>query len=179
MNRNRILHPKGEWQYIGVPVRKEPRGTAISKIRVLDLQAAHQRIISQCQHYKNVAPHFDEVMEILEQVFRSTESDRLVDLNISSLKIVSEYLGLNFSYTRSSQEGFDYSKVTDAGEWALEISSQYGATHYINPVGGQNLFDPNKFKNRNLSLSFLVCPSFSYPSGHYKFEENLSIVEIS
>ena len=64
------------------------------------------------------------------------------------------------------------------GGWAVEISSVLGATHYINPVGGKQIFVPDEFRERGIELSFLPPPRLEYDCSPYEFIEHLSILDV-
>ena len=68
--------------------------------------------------------------------------------------------------------------VTDAGEWALNISKAYGATTYINPAGGFELFDKEKFNRSGIDLRFLEMPLTNYSQQRTVFEPGLSIIDV-
>ncbi|HXV00334.1 MAG TPA: WbqC family protein [Caulobacteraceae bacterium] len=177
MSRNRILHPSGGWQYINVPVARSPHGTAISAIRLRDRVAARQRILGQIEHYRMEAPHFRAVTALVDSTF-AISSDRLVDLNVAGLSAVCAYLGLNFSYSICSQAGFDLEGVTHAGDWALKIAGQLGASEYLNPVGGRAIFRQSDWDAASIRLGFIDPPDLRYACGRYEFVEHLSILDV-
>ena len=99
-------------------------------------------------------------------------------LNGHYLKLVCEYIGIGFKVEVSSAMGFDYTNVSDAGEWALRISEQLGAQQYINPPGGVELFDPAKFEKSGIKLSFIHPQLKEYSQRRGAFEPGLSIIDI-
>jgi hypothetical protein len=178
MNRNRILHPNEGWQYFGVPVKKTSRDTLIKDIEIKDKNAALGRILGQINHYKNKAPNYSLVVDIIKQVFAETKSNNLVDLNISSLKVVCSYLGIAFNWEKCSEMNFDFSNVTHPRQWALEICTQLGANEYLNPLGGKAIFVPDEFEERGINLIFQDQIDFEYDCHPFFFEENLSIIDV-
>jgi hypothetical protein len=177
MNRNRILHPTQGWQYITVPVAKAPHGTAISKIRIKDRDAALQRILGQLDHYRKRAPYFHQVRELVQSAF-ATSSDRLVDLNVSGLAAVCGYLRINFDYSLCTATGLDLGGIEHAGQWALKIAQQLGASDYLNPPGGKELFRQDEWDAAGIRLSFTDMNDFRYDCSPYAFVENLSIIDV-
>lgn len=178
MNRNRVLHPKDGWQYLGVPVKKASRDTLIKEIEIKDKDAALGRILGQLSHYKNKAPHYSIVMDLVKQVFIEAKSNKLVDLNISSLSIVCSYLGIVFKWKKCSEMNLDFSNVNHPGQWALEICTQLKASEYINPPGGKEIFKPEEFTEREINLVFQDPIEFKYNCSPYTFEDNLSIIDV-
>jgi hypothetical protein len=64
------------------------------------------------------------------------------------------------------------------GEWAPEIASRVGATTYVNPLGGSELFSVEDFEKRGVALEFLKVQDFIYPTGPFQFIPNLSILDV-
>ena len=177
MNRNRILNASGGWQYINVPV-KASEGTLIKDAVVIDPVAAQRLIQGQLQHYRNKAPFYREVMQLVDGVFTSTRTPGIGDLNTRSISAVCEYLDLDFNWSTCSQMELDLPPIEHAGQWALEISSRLGARRYVNLPGGREIFVPQEWDSRGIELRFISPSSFVYPTPAYSFEENLSILDV-
>jgi hypothetical protein len=94
------------------------------------------------------------------------------------LKVVCDYIGINFKVELSSKMNFDYSQVYDTGEWALRMCEQLNVTEYINPVGGMELFDKATFEKSNIRLRFLQPALHAYSQRREHFEPGLSIIDV-
>jgi hypothetical protein len=178
MNRNRILHPSEGWQYVGVPVSKAPKGTPIRDIRVQDGKAARSRLLGQLEHYRRHAPHFPAVVGLVDAAFARAGSDRLVDLNVASLAVTCEYLGVPFDRAICSEMGLALGEIDHAGQWALKISAQLGADAYLNPPGGRAIFEPAEWEAAGIELSFVDPPELRYECGPYAWVEHLSMLDV-
>ncbi len=179
MNRNRILHPSSGWQYINVPVDKHSGEGAIRDIRIIDVDAAYDRIRGQIEHYRaGRAPHFGAVAKLVEDCFSGLEGNRLRDLNVRSMRVVCDYLGIDFHSENLSDMSLDLPQILHPGQWALEIASTLGASSYLNPPGGRDIFRPAEWEDRGIRLHFSELVSFDYPTGRYTFVENLSILDV-
>src|SRR5437588_13044490 len=100
MNRNRILHPTDGWQYITAAVRKGTQGRSISEVVLADKNATHRRILGQIEHYrKKRAPFFDAAHDLIDRCFLGLKTDKLTELNIRTLSLACEYLGIDVRYT--------------------------------------------------------------------------------
>lgn len=177
MNRNRILDGKGGWQYINVPV-STTLGTSIQATQVIDHDAALKRILGQLEHYRYKAPFYQQVRELVNMTFASVQGSGIGDLNVSSLKVVCDYLGLPFDWTLCSAMDLQLPPIEHAGQWALEISSQLGARQYINAPGGREIFVASEWQEREIELLFLDLSTFVYPVAPYDFIGNLSILDV-
>ena len=52
------------------------------------------------------------------------------------------------------------------------------ASSYVNPIGGLDLYDPEKFKRRGIALKFLRPKLSSYRQFDEPFVERLSIIDV-
>jgi hypothetical protein len=178
MNRNRILRPDSGWQYINIPVHKNNHGTPIHDIRVMDRAAALARINGQLRHYQRHAPCYPDVIDLIRHGFNTAESDRLVDVNVATLAAVCEYLGLKFDWSLCSKLELDLADIDAPGHWALSICRQLGASGYLNPPGGRELFNPDEWSGCGIKLDILEPARLEYQCRPYRFEPDLSIVDV-
>jgi len=176
VNRNRILHPSTGWQYVIVPLQKQARETAIKDTRVAGDNMWRARILGQLQHYRGKAPYFREVVELLRQVLAENTTS-LAQLNILLLQRCCERLGIRFSFRIFSEMKLSLPEISEPGQWALEISAAVGAKEYINPPGGRELFNPDAFAVRGITLTMQQPPSFRYETPGYEFVPDLSILD--
>ena len=177
INRNRILHPKNGWQYVGVPTRKQPLNTPIDKIQISNDQNWKHRILGQLSHYRSIAPYYDSVIDFLDGAL-DTGIDRLSALNYGLLKKTCDYLGIPINVLSSSELDADFSAVTHAGSWSLLIAEKIGATAYINPASGAHLYRKQEFEALGIELLFLQMKNVNYNQHKTPFEENLSIIDV-
>jgi WbqC-like protein len=177
INRNRILKPGGGIQYILMPLAAHARETLIKDIGIADADNNKQKVLRQIEHYKKTAPFYKDVRALLGDCFKTNESN-ITEMNAGYLKAVCDYIGISYKIEISSQMNFDYTQVTDAGEWALRMSEQLQATTYINPPGGKDLFDNAKFEQSNIGLQFLQPVLKQYDQRRETFEPGLSIIDV-
>ena len=178
MNRNRILHPVEGWQYVTVPLSNSSISIKTHEARILNLSEAKANIVGKLSHYKNKAPHFDAVNALINEIFDSTTDDSLVRFNLRGLEVVCRYLDIPFNYRICSELNLPLPVKLGPGGWALEICSLLGATGYVNPASGQNIFDSAAFARRGISLHFAQPVEFSYCTSPYQYEPNLSIIDV-
>ena len=178
MNRNRILHQnRADWQYINMPVKKHAQTAPITSIEIADDPKWKDRILGQLIHYRKHAPYYQEVTALLEGCF-STSTTSLSQLNVETLERVCAYLDIPFNYQYSSELALDLDSVEGAEAKVLAIAETLGATEYINPSGGRDLYNPDNFSRAGIQLHFQAFESFAYSCGGYTFIPNLSIVDV-
>jgi hypothetical protein len=178
MNRNRVLHPNHGWMYVTVPLKSSTRNMKIYEAQILDPVDAHRTVVGKLSHYRKSAPYFEPVLDVVDQAFSSLTDKSLVHLNVSGMRAVCAYLQLPFPGRIASEMNLMIPTVTHPGGWAPVISQALGAVHYVNPIGGQQLFDPSEFAAVGTSLSFLEMPPFVYKTPGYQFEPGLSILDV-
>ncbi|MEO6307300.1 MAG: WbqC family protein [Nitrospiraceae bacterium] len=178
MNRNRILHPKVGWQYVTVPLLNSSISIKTAEAKVLKFPETKQSIIGKLSHYKRTAPYFYQVNKVVQQAFDGSLDDSLVSLNVSALRVVCDYLKIPFPYQICSKLELEYLPKLGAGEWAPYICQMLGASEYVNPAGGQDIFDISVFRQRGITLYFAEFAEFKYMTHSYSYEPNLSIIDV-
>lgn len=178
IERNRVLNSADGWQYIKVPLVKASRQNLIKDTYIRFDENWESKILSQLTCYKKKAPYYNQVINLLKQVFEEKNKD-ITSLNILSLKKVCEYIGMEFNYDVFSETEMDFSNtVKEPGDWALQISKYYKASTYINPHGGIDIFDKEKFKKEGISIKFLKNNLDTYSQRNERFEPGLSIIDV-
>lgn len=177
VNRNRILHPKQGWKYIIVPLQKHAQTTPICDIHVQADMAWQAKIVGQLDHYRKRAPYFDAVLSLVRETFAPSDTS-LARLNGRGLQLICDYLKISFQAEYYSDLSLALGAVQAPGEWALEISHALGATHYVNPVGGEAIFEPSRFRQRGIDLMLRPFDNLVYTCRGYAFEPALSILDV-
>ena len=177
MNRNRVLHPNEGWQYLTVPLSNSSISIKTHQAKILDRAKAKVNIVGKLNHYKKYAPHFDAVIALVNEVFETSRDDSLVHLNVHGLDAVCRFLDIPFNYRICSELHLPLPELLEPGDWALEICGLLGATDYVNPAGGRDIFDQAEFVRRGISLHFAQPAAFEYCTAPYKYVPNLSILD--
>ena len=179
MNRNRILHPSSGWQYVTVPLANSSISITTAQARILDLKQAKAGIVGKLSHYRKRAPYFRAVSRIVDEVFDCAVDDSsLVHLNVRALQAVCHYLDIPFTHHICSELALPLPEKLGPGDWALEICAALGAVGYINPASGREIFNPAAFSRRGIQLRFAESYEFTYATGSYQYEPNLSILDV-
>lgn len=178
MSRNRVHHPNNGWQYISAPVEKHSRSTLIKDIHIKDAEDIKKKLIGQLEHYKNRAPYYENVCQIIMNVFDSAQGGSLIDLNIKTILAICDYLDIAIDYSICSEMDLEIPKINYPGQWALEIATALNAKEYINPPNGKNIFRIDEFQQRNIKLTFTSLINFKYNCEPYEEIEHLSVIDL-
>lgn len=179
INRNRIINPtKPEDMYINIPLANHHRDILIKDVLISNNENYKEKILSQLwTSYKKRANYFTNVYKLVEDVL-SLNTRSITELNVYALKKVNDYLNIPFDYEIFSEMNLAIDKVHDSGEWALNISKALNASEYVNPPGGIELFDKEKFYQNDIALKFLRINLKPYNQKKAKFIEGLSIIDV-
>ncbi|MBP7963574.1 MAG: WbqC family protein [Caldilineaceae bacterium] len=178
MNRNRILHPVSDWQYIILPLKKHRRKTPINQIEIPSDGAWGDLILRQLAHYRADAPYYDEVIAFLEDCF-ATQARDLASANIAFFKKTARRLGIERPIHVYSAMNLPLQDQPESpGDWALLISQAMGATEYINRPGGEVFLDEQRFRDCGIRLTIQSYTSMAYGCGSRSFVPDLSIIDV-
>lgn len=177
MNRNRVLHPTKGWQYLTVPLSNSSINISLKDATLVSNKRAAQELTKKLDHYHKRAPYFDACMKVFAETFNSVRDNRLVSLNVASLSSVCSYLDIPFNYRFVSEMNVDLPKAMEPGQWAPMLTEHLGATTYINPIAGRELFEDSDFLNAGISLRFLEHDDLTYACEGYIYQPSLSIID--
>jgi len=177
IERNRIINPKGDWQYIKVPLVKFSQSTLIKYIRINNQIDWKENIFAQLQHYKKKAPNYMIVIGLLKDIF-SAEYFDIVSLDLNSLMKVSDYIGIDTSIEVFSSMDIEIEKAHAPDEWALNICKELGVEEYWNPPGGTSFFNRTKYEKAGIDLKFHSIKLKEYLQRNNIFIPGLSIIDV-
>jgi len=181
INRNRVLHPDPEkgWQYITIPLSKKGQFDKINKIEIKSDIKWKSQILGKLTIYKNLnAPYYHKTYSLVKKCL-DTDENNLSNFLTRSIKIVAQHLNISTPIKKQSELKLSLQKPNHPGQWALQISEKLGASEYINPVGGYNIFDEKEFLKKNIKLNFLKPNLTPYKQSFRKdFNIGLSILDV-
>jgi hypothetical protein len=178
IERNRILKQDGEWLYIKVPLIKSGRDSLIKECRINGDQNWEERIFSQMVTYKKIAPYYNEVVDLLKEVF-SKNYQTITELNREALELVCTYLSIKCNINVFSDMNLDIDEPAKPDDWALNICKAIGGVEeYWNPPGGADLFDRAKYENQKIRIFFPKVNIIPYNQKRKLFIPALSILDV-
>jgi hypothetical protein len=177
VNRNRVLHPTSGWQYVTAPLQKHHRDAAIKDVLVQDGRDWRDRLLAQLGHYSKKAPYFAATIGLVRDCLGDHELS-LSRLNVAVLDKVCKFLQIPFRYEYFSEMKLNLGRIDSPGDWALRISEALGASEYVNPPGGESLFDKAKFEAAGVRLTIQRFENMVYPCDGFDFESALSIIDV-
>ena len=133
------------------------------------------KLLTAIQRRYSKAPYFKDVFSLLQTILSSKEKNLARFLQISTT-FISSYFGMQTKFLYSSEIEKNNDLKFDAR--IMDICKRVGADHYINAIGGKELYDKDKFATEGIKLSFIDTADIEYKQFDKEFVPNLSIIDV-
>jgi len=175
INRNRFLHGTRA-ELFTWSVRKDSSRSLIVQRSFSDRHFQDGRhFLNQMRAAYCHAPFFSDTFHLLENAVAIPE--RMVSRKIAQiLALVCKQLRIDTPFLVSSTLPTD--KHLKAEARVIDLCHHLKGTHYINLIGGTELYHQEDFVGAGLQLSFLKPRFVTYPQFNTAFLPNLSIVDV-
>lgn len=170
INRNRV---RGGTIFT-IPLKDQSSNRLIQDTEILWNPRDIKKILKTIQQTYSKSPYFNEVFSIVEDLVHA-QPCTISELAINSVIRFSRYMGIDTKFKIASIE--EYEKGTDKVDSLVNICNTEGINHYVNPIGGQSLYDKSTFESYGIKLNFIQTqPSLSIIDECFsKSKEELSI----
>ncbi len=176
INRNRILLNNKDFLFT-IPLHKANSFTYIKDTAINQKLYENWKskfLLTVAQNYKK-APYFTEVHALIEKVLGGN-FESISQLVIESVIATSRYLEINTTFFVSSERY--QNKDLERQERLIDICKKENATHYINALGGKDLYSKEDFKKKNIDLKFIQSQPIVYKQFSDDFVPWLSIIDV-
>ncbi|MCW8821069.1 MAG: WbqC family protein [Sulfurovum sp.] len=171
INRNYILID-GERHRFTLEVLGVHSDTLINEIEVGNNSKKILKSIF-CAYKKS--PYFEEVYPMVEQILLNNEKNLAKYIGYSIEK-VADYLGIDTKFIYLSElQGKTPLRGQDR---TIDICKRLNADSFINPIGGQEIYDKEDFHKEGIELNFLQVGDVEYKQFNNEFVPNLSILDV-
>jgi hypothetical protein len=173
ISRNRILI-NGSPSYLTLPLQKSSPSKRICDISLHPSPVWRDKMIKTVENTYRKAPYFDEVFPILEKIIRHPV-ENLAEYLAHQVQVLSEFMNIKTRLVMSSRH---YGNGDLSGQArVLDICKREGAATYINPQGGQSLYNTEVFRGMGIDLRFIVMRPLPYRQRTAGFIPHLSIID--
>lgn len=145
------------------------------KINEIEIQPDQKKLIKTIESAYKKAPNFDAVFQLFLKVM-GNDNRCLATFLGESIKEIADYLTIQTEIINSSELKKDNSLKGE--DKILDICKILGASDYINPIGGYELYSQEAFCKEGIRLNFLNCKTVSYKQFNIEPVPNLSIIDV-
>jgi len=173
INRNRILI-NGQPNYITVPLDHASPNKRICDISMQASPIWRKKLIKSIDNSYRKAPFYSQVFPIIEKII-SHDTNHLAEFISHQLVTLAAFLGINTKFVMTSR-CYNNSSLTGQDR-VIDICKHENANIYINPRGGQTLYNLDTFNRENIDLQFITMRPFPYKQRVAGFSPYLSIID--
>lgn len=170
-NRNRVRTANG-WSWITVPVHHKSH-TLINDVSIVSDRRWKKKWWDTIYYSYIKADHFhgysDQLYVVINQDWES-----LSDLNISLIKTISSFLGIELNYVKASDLGI----VSKGNELLLSICQKLDAKIYLSGVSGKDYLDEQAFAKENIKVIYQKFHHPIYSQLFDPFEPCMSTIDL-
>ena len=171
-NRNRIKTVDG-WQWLTVPVtyRFPQRIREVEVNQIVNWQRKHLQALksnySKAPFFQSYYPSFEE--------FCQQSYEMIVDVNVASIELLMELLGLERKLVLASSLQVD---TEDPTLRLVQICQALGGAAYLSGKDGAKYMDVDMFSSHEIDVLFQNFKHPQYPQCYGSFEPNMSVVDL-
>lgn len=175
INRNRIL-VNGKDEFITLSLKKDSDYLAIVERSLSDsFDEDRVKMLRKVKENYRKAPNFEEGYTLFETIL-SYEDRNLFRFILHSIQSVCAYLEIITPLVVSST--IDANHNLKGEDKVISYCQARGATQYINPIGGLELYSRERFREAGLELKFLKSQLVDYPQFNHELLPWLSILDV-
>ncbi|MDD3415214.1 MAG: WbqC family protein [Lachnospiraceae bacterium] len=173
INRNRYLC-NGKDKYFTIPIEKDSDFLDVRE-RFLASSYDRNKLKNQIGIAYRKAPYFEPTYNLFCKCI-DYEDINLFNYIFFSIKNLVEYLEIDTEIVISSTLKSDFEKK--GKEKVISICKSLNGVEYINPVGGQKLYNKNEFLMNDIKLSFIQMDKIEYKQFTDDFIPSMSILDV-
>jgi hypothetical protein len=174
INRNRIL-VSGQPHLFTIPLKNASQNKLIHEVELSRSEPWQKKFLKTIQQSYQKAPNYCTVFPLIEEIV-NYPANNIGAFATFGLRKICSYLEINTEIVPSSTI-YNNSNLK-AQERILDICAQENATHYINPIGGMELYSKEKFQEAGIKLNFIQSTGGTYTQFKNAFVPWLSIIDI-
>jgi len=180
INRNKLLNTGGgdKFSMFTLPLDHDSSNKKINELNVSveNFDKFKNKFFKTLKYTYSKAPFFKDTFSLIVDCLESSDSEKLSDICICSLKNIYYWIAGEPVDIRKSSE-LSYDRSLDAQGKVISICKSFSAHIYINFIGGQHLYDSKAFADSGLELQFIKIKDLEYKQFNKEFAPNLSIID--
>ena len=173
INRNRFLL-NGKDTIFSIPLAKDSDFLDVRDRRISP-EFQREKLVAKFKAAYFRAPQFDSVVPEIAAVI-GYGSDNLFEYIRYSVQHLCNLLEIETQFLVSSQVPIDHNLRNQ--DKVLALCSELNASHYLNPIGGVELYSRERFNVAGIKLNFMKTKPIKYTQFGNVFLPNLSIIDV-
>jgi hypothetical protein len=176
INRNNILL-NGKSHRFSIPLKKLSSFTKISDTIISDIPYNWDiKLLATIMSAYQKAPYFSSIYPLIKGLLSFSSNKSISVIAAGSIYLVAQYLNIKTSFINTSSIfNNNYLK----GELrVIDICRKLNASHYINSIGGLDLYSKLDFLEQGIELNFIKSNPISYSQFKNEFVPCLSILDV-
>jgi hypothetical protein len=174
INRNRILNNDKD-TYITLSLKKDSDYLDIKDRFLISDDTNNKKELNRISQLYRKAPYYKNIFPIIESIMVNCNLN-LFWFIYKSMVDIKNYLEIDTNLIISSTIDIDHSLKSE--DKVISLCNSRKADIYINAIGGMELYDKNKFKNKNIDLFFIKSNKITYKQYDNEFVPWLSILDV-
>ena len=178
INRNNILQQNKASRFT-LPLINASQNRLINEIEIAGFEKWRKDFLKTIEYSYKKAPFYADTMQWLNDLLFSKDFNLVGELASESISSVGKLLELPTKFENSSKLDYRVGEQQAGQDKILYICGLMGATTYINPKNGTDLYDRDRFTASNVQLNFINMDEIEYKqfdSGN--FTPYLSIIDV-
>jgi hypothetical protein len=173
INRNRMLQ-NGKDVMFSLPLKSDSDSLDVCE-RELAADFNRDKLLNQFKGAYLRAPYFAQTFPLVEQIVRYADKNLFHFLH-NSIVAVCKYLVIDTEIRVSSEIAIDHRLKNQ--DKVLVLCESFGASTYVNAIGGMELYSKETFREKGIELKFIKSKPFEYPQFGNEFVPWLSIIDV-
>lgn len=175
INRNRIL-VNGKAHLFTIPLKGASQNKNIKDIQISDEENRRDKLLKTIKLNYKKAPFFSQDVSQLVKSIISSQEKLISRMIVKSIEKINNYLNIKTIIIESSDI---YNNLhLKREDRIIDICLQEKASHYINLIGGKDIYSKEAFLQKGIILHFLQPELVSYKQFDNEFIPGLSIVDV-
>jgi hypothetical protein len=173
INRNNILL-NGKAHLFTIPLKGISSHKLIRETEINDSSNWKLKLMKTFEQAYKKAPFYNRVLQLIEEVVFSGEK-QIAAMGRKSLQTICSYLEIDTFIVETSAKYFN--DHLHAQTRVIDICRRENAAHYLNAIGGSELYSKEEFDRENIKLNFIKPKRISYKQFNNEFVPSLSIID--
>ncbi|MCW3122945.1 MAG: WbqC-like family protein, partial [Flavipsychrobacter sp.] len=176
INRNKVLL-NGQEHIFTVPLKNASSFVTIANTEVNRAlyDAWLPKFLKTLTQAYAKAPHYHAIYDLVSGIMNGPH-ETIGILAANSIIETGNYLGITTEF-KTTATGYHNSELK-AKDRVIDICKTEGATQYINPIGGKDLYLKEDFAANGIQLNFVKTHKITYPQLKNEFVPWLSIIDV-